>query len=216
MPPVLPILFAAALGFGLGYKLKDCLCKKDKPSVRPNIKAHEFPEVTTDITPKTQIESGFSLHNLDKLFIKYNIPVTSEYSFSRLLDAIELDSYVSLLRHVDNQIKSPDELFHFLEDENLNINNFDLGDSKVEPFISKERVNDIFEKKNVSHSHLNSIEEKIKFLLILVQGKGTKRFQESFGNDLASFLNKYKAGENTFVLFDGIKTTVHNRLEFLS
>lgn len=216
MLPVIQILFVGALGFGLGYKLKDCLCKKDKPSAQPNIKVIEYPEVNSNVVPGSRNDSRFSLHCLDKLFIKYNIPLTSDYSFSRLLDAIEMDSYVSLLKHIDNQIKSPDDLFHFLEDENLNISDFDIGDTKGEPYISQERVNAILESKQVDYANLNTIEEKIKFLLILVQGKGTKRFQESFGNDLATFLSKYKAGENAALIFDGIKTTVHNRLEFLS
>lgn len=216
MLPVIQILFVGALGFGLGYKLKDCLCKKEKPSIQSNIKVQDSTEVSHSVARSPQSEPGFSLHSLDQLFIKYNIPLTSDYSFTRLLDAIELDSYVSLLKFIDNQIKSPNDLVHFLEDENLNIFDFDLGDTKGEPFISQDRVNAILESKQVDYSNLNTIEEKIKFLLILVQGKGTKRFQESFGNDLATFLSKYKAGENAALIFDGIKTTVHNRLEFLS
>lgn len=216
MPPVIPILFAAALGFGLGYKLKDCLCKKDKPSVQPNIKVPVYPEVNPNVASGSRNDSSFSLHSLDKLFIQYKIQLTSDYSFTRLLDAIEQNSYVSLLKHIDEQIQSPKELFHFLEDEKLNISDFDLGDSRGEPYISQDSVNAILESKQVNHSHLKTIEEKIKFLLILAQGKGTKRFQESFGNDLATFLNKYKAEEKTDVVFDGIKSTVHNRLEFLS
>ena len=216
MPPIITILFATALGFGIGYKLKDCLCKKGKPSIYPTIKVQDSPDITHGVVPKLRNDSGFSLHCLDKVFIQYNIPLTSDYSFSRLLDAIEQDSYVSLLRHIDNHIKSSDDLFHFLEDENLNISNFDLSDSKGEPFIYLDGVDAILESKKVNYSHLNSIEEKIKFLLILVQGKGVKRFQESFGNDLATFLSKYRATGNTAVIFDSIKSTVHNRLEFLS
>lgn len=216
MPPVIPILFAAVLGFGLGYKLKDCLCKKDTRPVQPNIKIQAYPEDTPNVPSSPRKESGFSLHSLDKLFIQYNIQLTSDYSFTRLLDAIEQNSYVSLLKHIDEQIQSPKELFQFLEDEKLNISNFDIGDSRGEPYISQDSVNAILESKHVNHSHLKTIEEKIKFLLILAQGKGTKRFQESFGNDLATFLNKYRAEEKTDVVFDGIKSTVHNRLEFLS
>lgn len=215
MPHIITALFTLALGFGLGYKLKDCLCKKDNPSIQPNIKTQTYPNVISNVAPSPQ-NSDFSLHSLNKLFIQYNIPLTSEYSFSRLLDAIEQDSYISLLKHIDNQIKSPDDLFHFLEDENLNITNFDFDNSIGEPYISKESINTILESKQVNHSHLNTIEEKIKFLLILVQGRGTKRFQESFGNDLATFLCRYKARENTAVVFEEIKSTVHNRLEFLS
>ena len=123
---------------------------------------------------------------------------------------------MSLLKHIDKEISSPGELYRFLEEESLNVTDFEFSNSTGEPYISEDGVNTILESKEVNHSNLKSIDEKIKFLLILAQGKGVKRFQESFGNDLATFLNKYKDGENTEVIFEEIKSTVHNRVEFLS
>lgn len=38
MSPIIPIILAAVLGFGMGYKLKDCLCKGKKSSDLPDIK----------------------------------------------------------------------------------------------------------------------------------------------------------------------------------
>ena len=142
--------------------------------------------------------------------------MTSDYSFSRLLDAIEKDSYVSLLKHIDKKITSANELFHFLEDEKLNITYFEITDSEGEPYITQDVIDAILENKNVDYSHLKTIGEKVNFLLILAQGTGTKRFQESFGTDLTTFLNKYKSGQKADVVFEEIKTTVHNRLEFMS
>lgn len=216
MPPIIPILFAAMLGFGLGYKLKDCLCKKDNPSIQPNDPSQNHSDESPNVVATQIVNSGFSLRNIEKLFGQFNIPLTSDYSFSRLLDAIEKDTYLSLLKHIDKEISSPGELCHFLEEKNLNVTDFEFGNSTGDPYISEDGVNTILESKEVHHSNLKSIDEKIKFLLILAQGKGVKRFQESFGNDLATFLNKYKDGENTEVIFEEIKSTVHNRVEFLS
>lgn len=216
MPPIILILFSATLGFGLGYKLKDCLCKKDNPSILPNDPSQNHSDETQNVVATPIVNPGFSLCSIEKLFGQFNIPLTSDYSFSRLLGAIEKDTYVSLLKHIDKEISSPGELYRFLEEESLNVTDFEFSNSTGEPYISEDGVNTILESKEVNHSNLKSIDEKIKFLLILAQGKGVKRFQESFGNDLATFLNKYKDGENTEIIFEEIKSTVHNRVEFLS
>lgn len=216
MPPVIPILFATVLGFGFGYKLKDCLCKKESSCAQPDIRIQEFPDAYSNASTIPQNDSHFSLHGIDKLFSQFNIHLTSDYSFSRLLDAIEKDSYVSLLKHIDKEITSTDELFRFLEDDKLSIINIEITNSDGEPYITQDVVNTILEKKNVDYSHLKTIEDKIKFLLILAQDTGTKRFQESFGTDLATFLNKHKSRESSEFVFERIKKTVHNRLEFLS
>lgn len=216
MPPVIPILFATVFGFGLGYKFKDCLCTKEKCSTRPNINTPKRPDASPNASTIQHNNSRFSLNGIEHLFSQFNVPLTSDYSFSRLLDAIEKDSYVSLLKHIDKKITSANELFHFLEDEKLNITDFEITDSEGEPYITQDVIDAILENKNVDYSHLTTIGEKVKFLLILAQGTGTKRFQESFGTDLTTFLNKYKSGQKADVVFEGIKTTVHNRLEFMS
>lgn len=216
MPPVIPIVFAAVLGFGAGYKLKDCLCKKENPTVKPNTHIKENHNDTADVIPARLMDSMFSLHRIEKIFRQFNVPLTSDYSFSRLLDVMERDSYISLLRYVDQEISSPSELSYYLENERLNIVNFEITNSDGEPYISHDGVNAILDDQEVDYSHFKTLEEKVEFLLTLAQGKGTKRFQESFGNDLAAFFHKYNMGEDTAIVFDGIKATVHNRLEFLS
>lgn len=215
MSPVIPIIFAAALGFGLGYKLKDCLCRKEKTSNLPDIRSltQEHPNASTTTS---RSDTVFSLHSIDKLFSQFNIPLTSDYSFSRLLDAIEKNSYVSLLKNIDTRITSPDELFCFLENAKFDVASFEIVNSNGEPYLTQDNVNTILEKNSVEYTHLKTIEEKVNFLLMLAQGKGVKRFRESFGNDLTLFLNKYSKGEKTDVVFESIKTTIHNRLEILS
>lgn len=215
MTPVIPIILAAVLGFGIGYKLKECLCKKEKSSDQPDVRSiiHEFPNGTGAMQPD---DSQFSLHSIEDLFGRFNVPLTSDYSFSRLLDAIEKDAYVTILRHINTNISSPDELFQYLNNEKFNVSNIEMVKSSGEPYLTQDITNKLLEENRVDYTHLKTIEEKVEFLLILAQGKGTKRFQESFGNDLTTFLNKYKKGEKTDVLFGSIKTTIRNRLEFLS
>lgn len=215
MTPVIPIILAAVLGFGIGYKLKECLCKKEKSSDQPDVKSiiHEFPNGTGAMQPNDTL---FSLNSIKELFCRFNIPLTSDYSFSRLLDAIEKDAYVTILRHIDTNIASPDELFQYLNNEKFNVSHIEIVKSSGDPYLTQDIVNKLLEENRVDYTHLKTIEEKVEFLLILAQGKGTKRFQESFGSDLTTFINKYGKGEKTDVLFESIKTTIRNRLEFLS
>lgn len=215
MTPVIPIILAAVLGFGIGYKLKECLCKKEKSSDQPDVRSitPEFPNGTGAMQPN---DSLFSLNSIKELFCRFNIPLTSDYSFSRLLDAIEKDAYVTILRHIDTNIASPDELFQYLNNEKFNVSHIEMVKSSGDPYLTQDIVNKLLEENRVDYTHLKTIEEKVEFLLILAQGKGTKRFQESFGSDLTTFINKYGKGEKTDVLFESIKTTIGNRLEFLS
>lgn len=215
MTPVISIILATALGFGIGYKLKECLCKKEKSSDQPDVRSiiHEFPDGTGAMQPN---DSLFSLHSIKELFGRFNVPLTSDYSFSRLLDAIEKDAYVTILRHIDTNIASPDELFQYLNNEKFNVLHIEMVKSSGEPYLTQDIVNKLLEENRVDYTHLKTIEEKVEFLLILAQGKGTKRFQESFGSDLTTFINKYGKGEKTDILFESIKTTIRNRLEFFS
>lgn len=216
MSPIIPIILAAVLGFGMGYKLKDCLCKEKKSSDLPDIKnlLPESPKASKYNTAQNS-ETLFSLHSIDKLFSRYNIPLTSDYSFSRLLNAMEKDSYVAILKYIDTSIASPNELFHYLNNEEFNVSSIeDIKSSSGEPYLTQDVVNTLLEDNNVNNTHLKTIEEKVQFLLMLAQGKGVKRFQESLGNALSSFLDKYKKGENTDIVYESIKTTIHNRLGF--
>lgn len=214
MPPIIPILLATALGFGIGYKFRDCICKKDKYQIQPD--TNEYSDDTQNVASTPQVNSGFSLQRIENIFRQYNVPLASDYSFSRLLDVIEKESYVSLLKHIDKEISAPNELFHFLEDEQFNVKNFVINNSDGKPFVTVEYVNKLLENKGINYSHLKTIEEKVEFLLVLAQGTGTKRFQESFGNDLATFLHLFETGEDISIVFEEIKSTVHKRLDFLS
>lgn len=215
MSPIIPIILAAVLGFGMGYKLKDCLCKGKKSSDLPDIKnlLPKSPKASKNDTAQKS-ETLFSLHSIDKLFSRYNIPLTSDYSFSRLLDAMEKDSYVAILKYIDASIASPNELFHYLNNEEFNVSSIEVIKSSGEPYLTQDVVNTLLEDNNVNNTNLETIEEKVQFLLMLAQGKGVKRFQESLGNDLSSFLDKYNKGENTDIVFESIKTIIHDRLGF--
>lgn len=215
MPIVIPIIFAAAFGFGIGYKLKDCLCKKDNSNI-PKIHIQDASDTSSKTTSNRKRLNDFSLQSIAKVFSQYNVPLTSSYSFSRLLDVIERETYISLLKHIDQRISTPNELFSFLENEKLDVITFEIANSDGAPYISDDTVNNLIAEKKVDISSLNTIEEKVRFLLILAQGAGTKRFQESFGNDLNAFIDRYQKEENSNSIFVGIKNTVHNRLEFLS
>ena len=95
MPPIIPILFAAMLGFGLGYKLKDCLCKKDNPSIQPNDPSQNHSDESPNVVATQIVNSGFSLRNIEKLFGQFNIPLTSDYSFSRRKRVRDASIYAS-------------------------------------------------------------------------------------------------------------------------
>lgn len=211
------VLLAAAVGFTVGWKLKDCLCKK-KGTAHKSQSTSRMYSNDTGISSKesNDMTSRFSLYSLELVFNQYNIPITSDYSFSRLLDAIEKNAYVKLLTHIDCEIISSKSLYEFLENENFNITNFKMLNSTKEPYLTEEGLIKIFEKEGMDYSQLETPQEKVEFLLALAQGKGTKRFQKSFGNDLSNFIDKYNLGEDTEVLFNSIKSTVHSRLEFLS
>ena len=215
MTPVIPIILATVLGFGIGFKLKECLCKKEKSSDQPDVRSiiHEFPNGAGAMQ---QNDSMFSLHSIEELFDRFNVPLTSDYSFSRLLDAIEKDAYVTMLRHIDANISSPDEFFLYLNNEEFNVSHIEMVKSRGDPYLTQDIVNKLLEENGVDYTHLKTIEEKVEFLLILARGKGAKRFRESFGSDLTTFINKYGKGEKTDVLFESIKTIIRNRLDFLS
>ena len=211
------VLLVAVLGFTVGWKLKDCLCKKNSV-IHQSQSTSGMHSNDTEFSSKesNDMTSRFSLYSLELVFNQYNIPITSDYSFSRLLDAIEKNSYVKLLTHIDCEILSQKSLYEFLENENFNIANFKILNSTKEPYITEEGLIKIFEKESLDYSLLKTPQEKVEFLLSLAQGKGTKRFQKSFGNDLSNFIDKYNLGEDTEVIFNSIKSTVHSRLEFLS
>lgn len=127
---------------------------------------------------------------------------------------MEKDSYVAILKYIDASIASPNELFHYLNNEEFNVSSIEVIKSSGEPYLTQDVVNTLLEDNNVNNTNLETIEEKVQFLLMLAQGKGVKRFQESLGNDLSSFLDKYNKGENTDIVFESIKTIIHDRLGF--
>ena len=219
--PIIPILFAAVFGFALGCKFKDCLCKKNGFKKGPKIPAsrnqlvHPSNSEQTIKQPSPEHSIEFSLQSLDAIFKQYNIPLKSDYSFSRLLNTIEQESYISLMKYIDENISSPIELSKFLEEDNFNATNFEIKQSSGEPYIAENDINTILSNNGIDHTNFNTSSDKIKFLLICAQGKGTKRFQESFGNDLSLFLEKLKKNENSDVLYNSIKETIHHRLDFL-
>lgn len=218
--PLLTLL-AAVIGFTVGYRLKDILHGKNDPN-------NDIPKVNNAILPRTTDEpihtaapnTAFSLHCIDAVFRQFNVPLKSEYSFSRLLNTIEQDSYTSILKHIDSNISSPQELLHYLENEEFNTMQFEITASSSEPYLTDDSLNKILENNGVEYSQLNTAGDKVKFLLILAQGKGIKRFKELFGSDLNFFIDKSKSSTDNDndinFIYDSIKSTIHKRLEFLS
>lgn len=211
--PIIPILIAGALGFALGCKYKDCLCKKEssKDNSRINIKPIVIKQPSASAST-----SGFSLKRIEEVFSRFKTPLNSANSFAMLLDAIEEQSYIDILKQIKAIVKTPSSLYDFLNEESYNPISYKIKEAQGQPEISNAQLDVILSQNNVDAHILESSAQKVEFLLTLYQGKGVKRFQESFGNELSQFMNRYSSNEEVLPLFESIMATVERRLHFLS
>lgn len=211
--PIIPILIAGALGFALGCKYKDCLCKKEssKDDSRVIATPVEIPTHTS-----SDVLSGFSLKRIEYLFSLFKTPLNSANSFAMLLDAIEEQSYIDILKLISTKVDSPKSLYDFLNQESYTPVSYEIKNGYGQPEISDAQLDAILAQNKIDSRELKDSAQKVEFLLSLYQGKGVKRFQESFGNDLSQFLNRYSLNENVQPLYESIISTVERRLQFLS
>lgn len=210
---IISILVAGALGFALGCKYKDCLCKKTS-----NQETQEIISMPVEIQAPIHAHepSGFSLKKLANLFSKFKTPLNSANSFALLLDAIEEQSYVEILKQIASKADSPKSLYDFFNQESYNPMSYEIQKAYGQPEISDAQLDAILSQNKINAHELKDSTQKVEFLLTLYQGKGVKRFQESFGNDLSQFLNRYSSNENVQPLYESIISTVKRRLQFLS
>lgn len=227
MIEVISILCAAALGFAIGSRYKDCLCKKKQSgnnNKTQNVSFDTTKKSSTNPTGNFNREDakyggtldGFSLKSISNVFKQFNVPLSSSNSFSLLLDTIERSSYKILLEKILFKATSPKLFYDFLCNKDFNIVQFEISGASGAPIISDSELNKILGNENIDYSALNSPKEKIELLLALFQGKGTKRFQESFGSDLSTFIELYESGQSVDTLYNNIMSTIKRRLDFLS
>lgn len=217
MLPVITALVGAAVGFALGCKYKDVLSARNssKGSYRNSI---QRPEPIVYVSPQTNVPSnGFPLSSIKHIFQEYNTPLDSSNSFTLLLESIKQNSYFSLLKEIIKRVETPKDLYDFINQESFNVKNYSFSLSSSGPFISDEELDKIIMNENVSDSNiLNGSKEKIEFLLTLYQAKGTKRFEESFGRNLKTFIDLYEKNEDTSALFESIMETMRKRVDYMS
>lgn len=210
--PFIQVLIAAALGFALGCKYKDCLCK-NASSKSEDVLDH--PQTFPSVAPSSKM-NGFSLKRIQSVFDKYAIPLNSANSFSMLLDKIEEQSYIDILKRMSLSVNSSKTLYEFLTENSFDPEQYEISNLREEPVISDSQLNVILTNNHVDYSQLSNEVEKVEFLLTYFQGKGIKRFREAFGEDLTLFINRYSANESTESLYESIMSTVRRRLQFLS
>ncbi len=217
MVQVVFVMLAATLGFAVGAKYMNCLRKKNEANndseKKSSLSVQSVCQMQESDCKKNL--NDFSLQSISEVFRQYSTSLNSSSSFILLLDSIERMSYISLLKEITKQVDSAKEFYNFLNNENFSVMNFDVQDANSEPFITNAQINEILEKNDVDPSSLSTPKEKIQFLLALYQGKGIKRFQESFGNDLSLFIERFEANDNVDILYDSIINTIKRRLEYM-
>lgn len=218
MTPLITVLIGAAVGFALGCKYKDVLFHKtsEKASTAPIGRPSPM-HVETPPQRSRSEHTGFPLSSIKHIFDEYNMPLDSSNSFILLLDTIKQESYLSLLKEIINKVSSPKDLFDFLKQESFNVKSFSFSQSQSGPYMGEDELSKIILQENVKDTNLlTEGQAKVEFLLALYQAKGTKRFEESFGRDLRTFIELYEKGDDTSTIYNSLIETMKRRVDILS
>lgn len=203
-----------ALGFAIGCTFKELI--KKRPKVSASI-ANINKKPPKGLSQSSENSAGklFNLSQISSLFSEYKIDLNDIDAFPRLLKFIWQKSYLNLLKLFIDEGTSISELAHILNNMNTPTLDITFSSGYGGAVITEEALNILIDKEDVDHSNITSVDDKIRFLLMLSYGKGIQRLKNEYGDKFEVFLDDYAKGNDVSGTYDDIMTSIKSRYNFL-
>lgn len=150
---------------------------------------------------------GFDLSKLQSLYNRFGIDIKYNQSFVFLLNMVRKQSYMSIIRIVDKQTNTVEDLTRriigAIPEVESTFSNFSFDNASGGPYISKEQIYNICKEEKITPS--GTIDDTIKMLIVHKEEEGKKLFSSVFEFKFAQIKKKLEEGIDVSDDFETIK-----------
>ena len=161
------------------------------------------------------VAEGFSLLSIAHVFSEYHVEIVDASSFAILMRKIRYRSYEDILKKFIDEATSVDKLVKMLKEASIPSFDVTVEPANEAPYISESKLNEYIEKENVSPRDINSVENKVVFLLKLSFGRGLEDFKTTLSIYMTEFIENYEQGMDVSDLYQTIMGLIKKKYSLI-
>ncbi|GEM_PF-4578979 len=158
---------------------------------------------------------SFDLVRISHLFEQYAVDRSDFNAFPQLLKFISQKSYLDVLRLFVEQATTPEGLAHVLNHMKTSVPDITFQSACGKDVVTESALDVLVGKEEIDVRTLSSVEDKVRFLLMLSYGKGTRKLKDEFGEEFDLFLAAYDQGKDVSRMYNELMEILRSRYEFL-